>query len=278
VAIAQTILNGAINAAVTSLTVRDALGFAASTETDDLILIDGEFLLVTAGMGTTTWTVTRGHSGSTAASHSDGATVTRISRRWTDLARVKRAIGMLATDTTDDLYLLDLIDAVSDEFDERVGVFLGPSTDTVRIYDGASAVRNGTRLWIPGGIRTLTQVRIADASNGTLHTATLADFVLRPHAHERRPGEPYRHVDIVPDPAGSHPWFPAYLANVELTGTYGRATVAANAASIADMVVVRIFNSRDGGALAAPSPSKFLFADDVALLDRLAAENRSRIL
>lgn len=43
-----------------------------------VILIDSEWMLVTAGMGTTTLTVTRGFGASTAATHASGATVTQV--------------------------------------------------------------------------------------------------------------------------------------------------------------------------------------------------------
>ena len=42
------------------------------------IVIENEILLVTAGAGTTTWTVTRGAEGTTAAAHTDGTLVTHV--------------------------------------------------------------------------------------------------------------------------------------------------------------------------------------------------------
>lgn len=41
-----------------------------------VIIIGSEHLLVTAGLGTSTWTVTRGHDGTTAAPHPAGSNVT----------------------------------------------------------------------------------------------------------------------------------------------------------------------------------------------------------
>ncbi len=70
---ARTTLNGAITNTATSITVNSALGFPAST--NFVIIIDSEQLFVTAGMGTTTWTVVRAANGTTAASHIDGTTV-----------------------------------------------------------------------------------------------------------------------------------------------------------------------------------------------------------
>jgi hypothetical protein len=60
----------------TSLTVTSYAGFPSVAQFR--ILIDSEIMLVTAGAGTTTWTVTRGAEGSTAATHLDEAVVTHI--------------------------------------------------------------------------------------------------------------------------------------------------------------------------------------------------------
>lgn len=68
-------LNGAINNSVTTLVVTSATGF--STQPNFRLLIDSEYLLVTAVAGAS-FTVTRGIEGSTAASHSNGAAVTQL--------------------------------------------------------------------------------------------------------------------------------------------------------------------------------------------------------
>jgi hypothetical protein len=63
---ASTTLPSAINATQTAISVASATGFPGSAFR---IRIDDELMNVTAGFGTTTWTVTRGVSGSTATSH-----------------------------------------------------------------------------------------------------------------------------------------------------------------------------------------------------------------
>lgn len=68
-----TTLSGAVTAAATTLGVASAAEFPASGAFS--IVIEGETLLVTAGAGTTTWTVTRGYSGTAAAAHATGALV-----------------------------------------------------------------------------------------------------------------------------------------------------------------------------------------------------------
>jgi hypothetical protein len=63
---ANTTLAGAVNATQTTITVNSGAGFPS---TAFAIRIDDEYLNVTAGFGTTTWTVTRGANSSTAAAH-----------------------------------------------------------------------------------------------------------------------------------------------------------------------------------------------------------------
>lgn len=58
----------------TSMTVTSAAQFPGSG--NYYVQIDSEVVQVTAGQGTTTWTITRGALGTTAATHSNGAAVT----------------------------------------------------------------------------------------------------------------------------------------------------------------------------------------------------------
>lgn len=73
---ATTTLSGSIDNVQTSLTVVDETPF--SQDENYRIKIDSELMLVTAGAGTPNWTVTRGIEGTTAASHTNGATVSQV--------------------------------------------------------------------------------------------------------------------------------------------------------------------------------------------------------
>src|SRR5262245_2397987 len=74
---AQTTLANAINSPFdTSITVASASDFPSSPQSR--IAVEGELLLVTAGAGTTTWTVIRGAEGTTPAAHAAGAAVTQV--------------------------------------------------------------------------------------------------------------------------------------------------------------------------------------------------------
>ena len=71
----STTLSAAISSTgATSCTVTSATGFPGSG--NYYFQVDSEVILVTAGQGTTTWTISRGQNGSTAATHSSGAVVT----------------------------------------------------------------------------------------------------------------------------------------------------------------------------------------------------------
>lgn len=72
----QTTLNdaGGISSGDTSMVVASATGAPAA---NFRVLIDSELILVTAKSGTT-FTITRGIEGTSAASHADGATVTHV--------------------------------------------------------------------------------------------------------------------------------------------------------------------------------------------------------
>jgi FtsP/CotA-like multicopper oxidase with cupredoxin domain len=70
----------ATTAAQTTVTVASAAGFPGSGAY--YVRIDSEVLQVTAGQGTTTWTVARGQLGTAAAPHANGATVTALATDW----------------------------------------------------------------------------------------------------------------------------------------------------------------------------------------------------
>ena len=70
----------ATTAGQTSITVASAAGFP--TTPGYFVRIDNEVLAVTAGQGTTTWTVTRGQLGTVATTHAAGAAVSALSTDW----------------------------------------------------------------------------------------------------------------------------------------------------------------------------------------------------
>lgn len=92
-----TTLNGAITNAQTTITVASASGFPTSGTYR--IQVDNELMTVTGGQGTSTWTVTRGVGGTTAAAHSSGAAVVSASPVT---ASTSYAVGSRVEDTSSD--------------------------------------------------------------------------------------------------------------------------------------------------------------------------------
>jgi hypothetical protein len=250
----QTTLNGAINAAVTSVTVRDALGFASSAETDDLIQIDSEYLLVTAGLGTTGWTVTRAYAGSSAASHSDGATVTRLERGYTDASRLTT---LAKADSVDYSYLQTCAAAANAWLNGEVGHFLGPSTDTVRTYDveygtnsvlGSGSSTYNNTLMIAGGLRTLTKAELRVNSNSSTWIDVTADALPRPLSWDRIDGLEADRILLTDYPTvGYRYWYPGYGV-ARVTGVFGPASPPNALRRIADTVGWWLYQSRSSGA------------------------------
>jgi hypothetical protein len=174
---------------------------------------------------------------------------------YTNLARVKARLGI--DDASDDTTLQDAIDGANGECVEYIGAYLGPSADTVRTYDGRDAVRDQRRLRIKGGIRTLTQVEIAWFTGASFAVATLADFILGPNPQDLEPGQPYLYIDISEVPAGSYPYFPPYINNVRLTGTFSYAASPSTIVEVATDLASRKWQSRKPGAAYAGGGGEF---------------------
>lgn len=75
----ETTLSGSMTSGTATLPATSAVGFPTSGQYK--VLVDSEIMLVTAGQGTLSWTVTRAQEGTTAAAHSSGATVAELEAR-----------------------------------------------------------------------------------------------------------------------------------------------------------------------------------------------------
>lgn len=275
---AQTTLDGAIDASVTTMTVDDVRGFALATEADDLVLVDDEAILVAGGLGSATWSsLTRGYGGTTAAAHDDGATVLRIARGWTSLLDVKEWTEIPAGDTDDDVELLMAIEATNAYITLCVGRFLGPSTATSRTMRRIAPDEDGRVLWIPGGIRSFTTLELRRRSTDAWETVTAGDVVLGPPEEELRAGQPYSWLEFIDDPAGSWRGFPAG-GELRVTGAeLGYASPDPAGAQIARTTVTRMWQAREEGALSNPTPSKFVYQDDLDVLRALGMEHTAGV-
>lgn len=226
---------------VTAITVRDVVGFATSGDADDLVQIEDEYMLVTAGMGTTSWTVTRGYAGSTAATHVDASTVTRLERGYTDASRLS---VMSKAPTADYAYLILCAEQANAWLKAEVGRFFGPSTDASRTFD---VEENGTTVMVPGGVRTVTTLKSRTVEGGTLSTVTSTDYVLRPKSWDLVDGLAPDRIELIDRPA-SLTHFTAGRDMVEVTSsTFGPASPPNALRRIADTVGWWLYQSRASG-------------------------------
>lgn len=256
----------------TSITVLDVLGFPSTGAYT--VVVDSEWLRVTAGAGTTTWTVTRGYNGTTAATHLIAATVTLIDDEgeWTSASHMMDTLGLT---TAAQLAVLEpCVDAANAEITRRVGRFLGPASETTRTYRRIEPDEGGRVLWIPGGIRSFTTIELRRTSLDAWETVTSGDVVVGPPSWDLRPGQPYAWVEFIDDPAGDWGSFP-WHGEARFSGSlFGPEEVDADCARIAEMIAARMYQySESGGDLTLPSASKFVYADDAAKLDAIRAEH-----
>ena len=162
------------------------------------------------------------------------------------LASCKMYLGAGATDTDDDA-LAGIIAGVNRAIVKRIGYYPGPSSDTTRTYHGRDAVRGGKRLWIPGGIRTLTSLTIAGATGDAGTAATSTDWVLGPHSSTLQPGEPYWYIDFADVTTGNWSYFPNAYGNVVPVGLFGFAQPPEDLVYWGSFQSIQIWKARASG-------------------------------
>ena len=176
------------------------------------------------------------------------------------LASVKLALGSGATATDDDALSL-YIDGINGRIVQRIGYYPGPSSDTSRTYHGRNAVQGGKRLWIPGGVRSVTTLSIATTTGGSATAATSTDYVLGPDLYDLRPGEPYHWIDFVDVTTGSHSSFAYGFSNVVIVGLFGWGQVPDDLVSTATAWAVHDWKTRNTGGVGIVGSEDLGFAD-----------------
>jgi len=241
--VAATTLSAAMADGVgTTATVRDVVGFATAAETSDLVQIGTEYLLVSGGLGTTSWSsITRGYAGSTAAAHIDGSTVYRIERTYTDASRLQL---MSKAPTADYEYLRTCAEQANSWLTTEVGRFFGPSTDTSRTYDVEDYTKT---IMIPGGLRSVTTLKARTVEAGTLSTVTSTDYVLRPKSWDLLDGLTYDRIELITAPASLAQFTPGRDMVEVTSSTFGPATPPNALRRIADTVGWWLYQSRASG-------------------------------
>lgn len=185
------------------------------------------------------------------------------------LASVKIALGSGATSTDDDV-LGFYVDGVNSRIIRRIGYYPGPSSDTTRTYHGCDAVRNGKRLWIPGGIRSLTSMTIAGSTGDTPTAVTTSDVILGPHSSTLRTGDAYSYIEFKDVTSGNWSYFPYGYENVIPVGLFGPGQVPDDLVSVATSWVLHDWKTRNTGGAGMVGSEEFGFTD----LSRLPFEWR----
>lgn len=273
---AQTVLNGSISDSVSALTAGDALGFPGAPF---VIEIDNERIYVSLidDDDGTVWTIQRAYQGTAAASHADGAAITCVETAYTSLGLVKADMANAgqAYGTDFDTVIQSKVDAANARILEYVEMFVGPSSDTSRTYDFESC-RNRRRLWIRGGIRSVSALTVAGNTNATAIAATIGDVLVRPLASQRLSADyPGTELWLSDVPSGQvTDFYPGYGVIV-VTGAFGFASVPPSLVEVATTLAKRMFLSRQSGAgdivgtsaFGSAIFSRFLSIDDRAVLD-----------
>lgn len=165
------------------------------------------------------------------------------------LGDVKQRLGILATDTTDDERLLEMIAQESAWIQGKTHRLLlpDPSIGTkVYLFDGHDATDNGMCLPIPRGIQTVTQLRVALYTGGALAVVPATDYFLQPSVQELDPGSPYFELWMtnIPSAGNSTPYFGPGYVNIEVTGTFGWPATPLEIDSIAQTLSVAAWKAR----------------------------------
>lgn len=222
-----TTLNGAINSAVTSLIVRDVLGFPSAG--DFRVTIGTERLTVTGGQGTLTWTVARGADSTTAASHIDGSAVYLYQDSYATIDDLLATMGQTITDTT---WLANasqkLVEATKD-LDREIGFSALRATGTRIVHSSG-----GNVLHVHGGIVSLTGIEVRYATGQSFVALQAQDTGWFLEGNEGDPNASdgvYYHVRLID--IATYPEWPDLKQAVRLTGTLGGDPDSRKAACVA---------------------------------------------
>ena len=164
---------------------------------------------------------------------------------YTDGTALATRMGITAGS---DQTMLDAIgSAVNDWIEEYCGRPIGPQSSITWTFDGVDAYDGWKALRIPQGIRTVSSLKVASVTGGTLVTAGTADYGIFPRSQDRRtgwPGEEIRFYDIV---SGDVSYFWPGYANITVAGDGGWAAIPPVVSQIALDLGVRLWGGRQSG-------------------------------
>ncbi len=159
------------------------------------------------------------------------------------LPAVKTRLGK--TDLTGDTLLASLCDQINGWIESVAQRPLAPYTATYT-FDGPWS-RNGTSLVIPRGIRSITTLKIADITGGTLTTINVADYFLLPREQDRAPGWPASRLVLSDVSTSVYTEVATGYGVAEIAGDYGWEEQPDEVVGIAETAVVRAWHARQAG-------------------------------
>lgn len=182
-------------------------------------------------------------------------------------AALKARLGI--GDTTDDTELGKVCDQVNQYIETYTGRILAPIGSATYTLDVPQAA---TELHYPRGIRAITALSVADYTGATRATVGTADYVLRPAAHERRPGWPA--TWLVLTGTGDRTYFPAGYDIVSMTATTGWEAIPDDITEVALTAATRAWHGIQAGQqdivgtdeMGRPVVSRFFSARDLGTL------------
>ncbi len=162
---------------------------------------------------------------------------------YCSLYDVKQKLGI--TDATDDEELLQIIGHAAGFIESKTHRPLYPDPVTVYTFDGHAAVEDGRCLRVPRGVVSLSGLKYATQTGGTLVALSASDWVLRPTAMNRQPGYPATEIWVT-DTAPIPYFYPGY-DTVEATGVFGWPAVPREIEAIALRLVIGAWRGRSSG-------------------------------
>ena len=169
---------------------------------------------------------------------------------YTSVSALKTYMGV--SDGNDDAAFTAVATAVNAIIEDYIGAAIGDGGTAIRTYDSDGS----DRLFIRGGVNSITTLEVADQTGGTYTAVGTASYVIRPHTYERPTGWPGWYVQLT-DVASET--FTAGYDTVRITpGTaWGFTATPQELSRIADIMGVRMFQARKSGETLLVGTSEF---------------------
>ena len=103
------------------------------------------------------------------------------------------------------------------------------------------------RLYVPVGLRSMHELKIADYTGDTLDVIAATDYFLRPTTVNRKSGWPAEWIELSDRPAGTHRLFTLGYDTVSITATVGWAAIPDDIIDVAVTTAVRAWHARQSG-------------------------------